>query len=112
MSTEWNIEVMLEILRRIEQRDPRRPQDNPAALFHPDVELHWPPSLPYGGVARGLAPEGPTWGQTWTPLQPTEAERKMDPRIVAAGGDEVVILSRQRGRSPAGERHESEVLGL
>jgi len=108
MSTAQNIDVMLEIFRRIE----RRPQDNPAALFHPDVELHWPPSLPYGGVARGLAPQGPTWGETWTPLQPNETERRMDPRVIAASGDEVVILWRQRGRSAAGERHDSEVLGL
>jgi ketosteroid isomerase-like protein len=112
MSTAQNVEVMLEIFRRIERRDPRRPQENPAALFHPDIELHWPSSLPYGGVARGLAPEGRTWAKTWTPLQPTEAERSMDPRVVASKDDEVVILWRQRGRSAAGERHDSEVLGL
>jgi len=112
MTPAKNVEVMLEIFRRIERRDPQRPQDGPAALFHPDIELHWPPSLPYGGVAHGLAPEGPTWGETWTPLQPTEAERRMDPRVVASSGDEVVILWRQRGRSAAGERHDSEVLGL
>lgn len=112
MTAAQNVEVMLEIFRRIERRDSRRPQDNPSALFHPDVELHWPPSLPYGGIARGLAPEGPTWGQTWTPLQPTDAERRMDPRVIAASGDEVVILWRQRGRSTTGERHDSEVLGL
>ena len=112
MSAARNVDVMLEIFRRIEQRDPQRPGDGTAALFHPDVELHWPPSLPYGGVARGLAPEGRTWGETWTPLQPTETERRMDPRVIAATEDEVVILWRQRGRTPTGERHESEVLGL
>jgi len=112
MSEARNVDVMLEIFRRIEQRDPQRPADGTAALFQPDVELHWPPPLPYGGVARGRAPTGRTWGETWTPLQPTEAERRMDPRVIAASDDEVVILWRQRGRSPSGERHDSEVLGL
>jgi ketosteroid isomerase-like protein len=47
-------------------------------------------------------------------LQPTAAERRMDPRVVAANdaSGEVVVLWRQRGRSPAGERFDGEVLGL
>jgi len=53
----------------------------------------------------------PIWGETWTPLQPTEAERRMDPRVVAANGNEVVVLWHQRGLSPNGERCDSEVLG-
>ncbi len=36
----------------------------------------------------------------------------MDPRVVAANGDEVVVLWRQRGLSPAGEQFDGEVLGL
>lgn len=36
----------------------------------------------------------------------------MDPRVVAAGEDEVVVLWRQRGVGPAGERFDGEVLGL
>ena len=36
----------------------------------------------------------------------------MDPRIVAAAGDEVVVLWQQRGVAPAGERFDSEVLAL
>ena len=36
----------------------------------------------------------------------------MDPRVVAAGDDEVVVLWMQRGVSPAGDRFEGEVLGL
>ena len=35
----------------------------------------------------------------------------MDPRVVAANEDEVVLW-RQRGVSPSGERFEGEVLGL
>lgn len=114
MTTEnKNVEVMREIFRRIERRGQQRSnQQESLELFHSDVELHWPPSLPYGGISRGFKPEGPTWSETWTPLQPTETERRMDPRVVAASGDEVVILWRQRGVSPAGERLDTEVLGL
>ena len=36
----------------------------------------------------------------------------MDPRVVAAGEDEVVVLWRQRGVGPSGERFDGEVLGL
>ena len=108
-----NIDVILEIFRRIEQRDLERPnEDGAAALFHPDLELHWPPSLPYGGVARGGRRDRPTWSDTWTPLQPTDAERRMDPRVIAASGDEIVVLWRQRGVTPDGERLDTEVLGL
>ena len=76
----------------------------------PIVEMYWPPSLPYGGTARGLQQE--TWSDTWRPLQPTEAERRMEPRVVAASEEEVVVLWRQRGVTPAGDRFDGEVLGL
>ena len=36
----------------------------------------------------------------------------MDPCVVAANEGEVVVLCRQRGLSPAGERFDGEVLGL
>jgi len=105
---EKNIEIMLKIFSAIEQRDAQRALE----LFHPDVEFHWPPSLPYGGTSRGLKLSRPTWVETWDPLQPTEAERRMDPRVVAAGEEEVVVLWRQRGVSPAGDRIDTPVLGL
>src|SRR5215510_16288696 len=101
MSTnEKNVEVMLKIFNAIEHRD----QESRLALFHPDVEFHWPPSLPYGGASIGLEIDGPTWIETWNSLQPTAAERRMDPRVVVANDKEVVILWRQRGVSPSGDR--------
>jgi ketosteroid isomerase-like protein len=113
MAARENVEVIFEIFRRIERRDPHRPDAEQArSLFQPDVEFRWPPSLPYGGTGRGLKAEGRTWGETWDPLQPTEAERRLDPRVVAASADEVVVLWRQRGLSPTGERFDGEVLGL
>src|SRR5262249_42172258 len=99
---------MLKIFRAIERRDAQRVFD----LCHPDVEFHWPPSLPYGGVSHGRKGERPTWGETWVPLQPTEAERRLDPRIVAASEDEVVVVWQQRGVSRSGDRFDGRVLGL
>jgi len=108
MSTNENVEVMLEIFSAIERRDPQRVFE----LCQPDAEFLWPPSLPYGGVSRGLAADRQTWSTTWLPLQPTEAERRMDPRVVAASGDEVVVLWQQRGVGPRGDRFDGPVLGL
>lgn len=108
MSASENVQVMLDIFGSIERRDAQRLVD----LCHPDVEFHWPPSLPYGGTTPGRLGTSPTWSETWLPLQPGEAERRMDPRVVAAGDDEVVVLWRQRGVSPAGERFDGPVLGL
>src|SRR5947209_5777734 len=112
MGTRESIEIVLEAFRAAERRDEERLQ----ALYHPDVEFHWPPSLPYGGTFRGAdagaSRRGPTWDEIWDPLQPTEAERHMDPRVVAARDEEVVVLWRQKGVSPAGERFDQPVLGL
>jgi ketosteroid isomerase-like protein len=102
MSAKENGQVMLEIFRAIERRDPERVRD----LCQSDVQFHWPPSLPFGGDGR------PTWAETWIPLQPSDAERRMDPRLVAATDDEVVVAWRQRGVSPVGERFDGAVLGL
>jgi len=61
------------------QRDRAEDLQRLQELWHPDVEFHWPSSLPYGGVSHGPGGERPNWTQTWIPLQPTEAERRRDP---------------------------------
>jgi len=109
--TRENIAVVLEAFRAVERRDEERQRD----LFDLDAEFHWPPSLPYGGAISERdveAGQGHTWEECWDPFQPTKAERRMNPRVVAAKGEEVVVLWRQRGVDPAGERFESPVLGL
>jgi ketosteroid isomerase-like protein len=109
-----NIRLVLETFRAVERRDEQRLLE----LYHPDIEFHDASSLPYGGVVSGRpAVEshmyGPrSWAGTWTPLQPTSAERRMDPRVVAATGREVVVLYRQRAVGAGGERLDSPVLGL
>src|SRR5215831_3213305 len=103
-----NSKTILAIFRAIEERDAAQFR----ALLQPDFEIHWPRSLPYGGTFRGVEPQPRGWGATWQPLQPTESERKMDARVIAAQGDDVVVLWHQRGRSAARESIDEEVLGL
>ena len=108
--------VVLEAIDAVEERDAERL----FALYHDDVEFHDAPSLPYGGVRRGKqalwaelrdTPQT-TWLGTWGPLQPTERERRMDPRVVARAGEEVVVLYRQRAVRPDGARLDAPVLAL
>lgn len=88
-----NAQVVLAVIRAVEERDP----DALFELYHDDVELHDAPSLPYTYTARGTSAmreqletaAETTWLGTWGPLQPTEEERRMDPRVVATNGDEV-----------------------
>ena len=103
-----NSAMILRIFRAIEEREDAKIPE----LFQPDFEIHWPPSLPYGGTFRGLAPRPTGWNATWDPLQPTEAERTMDARVIAAYGDDVVVLWHQRGLSSKGARFDGEVLGM
>lgn len=105
---ESNIQTMLGVFEAVEHRDLERM----LVLCVPDVEFHWPKSLPYGREVNTLASRGLGWGEIWAPLQPTAAERRLDPRVVAASDTEVVVQWMQRGLSPSGERFEGEVLGL
>jgi uncharacterized protein len=105
---ESNIQTMLGVFAAVEHRD----QKLMLQLCTPDVEFHWPKSFPYGRQVGTLASSGPSWGETWAPLQPTEAERRLDPRVIAASDTEVVVHWTQRGLSPSGERFQGEVLGL
>jgi ketosteroid isomerase-like protein len=103
-----SVDTVMAVFAAVEQRDD-------AALARacmPDVEFCWPPSLPYGGTVGGLAGRGEGWAAYWDRLQPTAALRRLNPRVVAAAGQEVVVLWRQRGLTPAGESLDSEVLGL
>jgi ketosteroid isomerase-like protein len=110
MSASESVPIVLAAFRAVEQRDQQRQLE----LYHPEVEFHWAPSLPFGGASRGGVKDrpGPSWSQAWEPLQPTTAERCMDPRVVAATDTEVVVHWHQRGRSPSGERFDGEALGL
>ena len=100
--------VILKAFKAVQTRDAGLESE----AFAVDVDLHWPPELPYGGSTRSRDRNRPTWSQTWDPLQPTEAERDLEARVVAASEDEVVVLWRQKGVTPSGERVDTPVLGL
>jgi ketosteroid isomerase-like protein len=108
MKENENVKVVLMAFDAVERLDDLQFY----ALIDPEFKIYWPPSLPYGGETAGPDPRRPSWGKIWAPLQPTEAERKMDPRVVAANEDEVVVHWRQRGITPGGDRFDGEVLGL
>jgi len=103
-----SVETVMAVFTAVEQRD----DDALARVCQPDVEFCWPPPLPYGGSVRGLARRGEGWAAYWERLQPTADLRRLQPRVIAAAGQEVVVLWRQRGLTPAGDSLDSEVLGL
>jgi ketosteroid isomerase-like protein len=109
-------EVVLGTIKAVEERDGEKLFE----LYHPEVELHEAPSLPYGGTVKGVpslreqiesAPQN-TWLGTWGPVQPTEAERRFDPRVIAENDGEVVVQYWMRAVAPDGERFEAPVIGL
>jgi uncharacterized protein len=106
MSRDENVSVVLECFAAVEHRDEQRQRQ----VFHPDVEFHWPPGLL--DSRRAEDGERSSFEEVWDPLQPTDQERSMDPRVVAAGDDEVVVLWQQRGLDAAGTAFECPVLGL
>jgi ketosteroid isomerase-like protein len=65
MSVDETVAIVLEAFRAVEQRDDRRLNE----LYHPEVEFHWPGSLPFGGSSRGPARDRPSrsWSEVWDP---------------------------------------------
>jgi hypothetical protein len=94
MSVDDSVAIVLAAFEAVERCDQQRLREP----CHPQAEFHWPALLPFGGSSRGGVRDqpGPSCPEAWQPLQPTAAERRMDPRVVAATGREVVVLWRQR----------------
>ena len=109
MSSQKNADVVMRILHAIEERQ----LDRLPALFHPEIEFHWPPGLPYSGdfKGRGVAEMNERFADTWIPLQPTEETRRMNPRVVATSDDgHVIVHYIWKGLDTEGRRFESETL--
>jgi ketosteroid isomerase-like protein len=105
MTTE---QVVRAVLRAVEARDRARL----AELYHPDIEFSWPPGMPYSGRHRGaeVVAMGEAFAALWDPLQPTEAERHFDERIVASSESEVVVQYRWKAVDEQGRRFETDTL--
>lgn len=105
-----NETVVLDLFDAIERRDLHRILQ----IYDPNVEFHWPPALPYGGLTTGYqADRGKlTWQSIWFPLQADPSDQRLDPHVIASRDDEVVVLYHQRGRDSKGRTFDGEVIGL
>lgn len=110
MNARTDADVVMEILQAIERRELDRLTD----LYHPEIEFHWPPGLPYSGDFKGDAVRtmNARFAATWMPLQPTAETRQMNPRVVATSPDGRVIGHYLwKGLDAQGRRFETETLG-
>jgi ketosteroid isomerase-like protein len=90
-----------------------RRNDRIAELYHPQIEFHWPPGLPYSGDFKGaaVAEMNERFAATWMPLQSTEETRRMNPRVVATNDDgRVIVHYIWKGLDAAGRRFATETL--
>ena len=96
-------EIVTQVLIAVEQRQ----GDRLAAFYHPEIEFHWPPGLPYSGnfVGAEVAQMQRGFAEVWFPLQPTDESRRMDFEVIATGNDGRVVatyvwkgIDRQGGR--------------
>lgn len=103
-----NADVVLGALSAIEER---RMHDL-HALYHPEIEFHWQPGLPYEGDHSGtrVAAMSETFGDIWTPLQPDPQARRLDPKIVAVQDEHVVASYTWRGIDRHGNKFQTETL--
>jgi ketosteroid isomerase-like protein len=110
MTQSENASFIMNLLSLVERRD----LEELFASYHPDVEFQWPPGLPYSGVFTGaaVAEISERFAAIWTPLQPDERTRRMDPRVIATGdGGRVVVHYMWRGIDRSGHRFATETLG-
>jgi ketosteroid isomerase-like protein len=98
----------LAAIEAVEARDAQRLSE----LYDPTVVFEWPPGLPYSGRFHGADIDTMTrrFATVWAPLQPSATERGMDPVVVAASGDTVVIEYQWRAVAPGARRFETPVL--
>lgn len=81
---------MLEVFEAIERRDNKRHLE----LCLPDVGVLLARNPPVWRAVQWSNRGGSGWAEIWIPLQPTEAERSMDPRVVAARDSEAAYAGR------------------
>jgi ketosteroid isomerase-like protein len=107
--TQMAEQVVLAAIAAVEERD----LDALARLYHPDVWFEWPPGLPYSGDFHGASVDEMTntFATVWEPLQPTDAERRMDATVVASSGNTVVVEYVWRAVDRHGHHFETLTLG-
>lgn len=104
-----SVDVVTQVLAAVEQRQ----ADRLIALYHPQIEFHWPPGLPYSGrfVGAEVARMHRLLGEVWFALQPDEETRRMDFEVIATGDHgRVVVRYRWKGIDAQGGRFETLTL--
>ena len=103
-----NADIVLGALSALEECR----MDDLQALYHPEIEFHWQPGLPYEGdhSGAGVAAMSEMFGAIWTPLQPDHETRRLSPNIVAAQDDHVVVNYIWRGIDRHGSKFQTETL--
>lgn len=96
------------VLKVIDALEDRR-LDELRSYYHPEISFHWPPGFPYSGDHKGseVAAMSQSFSELWGPLQPDDATRKMNARVVAAEGDTVVITYIWRAKDSRGNTFET-----
>ncbi|MEO8409543.1 MAG: nuclear transport factor 2 family protein, partial [Propionivibrio sp.] len=104
-----DVDVVTRTLLAVE----RRQAEALMTLYHPRIEFHWPPGLPYSGTFKGRQVQEMSrlFAEVWEPLQPTEETRRLDFCIVATG-DEGRVVARYtwKALAPGGQRFETPTL--
>jgi hypothetical protein len=95
LMSQENLETMHRYFQAVENRDVA----GVLAAYDPEIVIHDAESLPYGGVYHGL--EGAKQhiegaAQTWNPLKPSSAERRLD-AVFVDSGECVIVLWQLKG---------------
>jgi ketosteroid isomerase-like protein len=96
-----NADVVRRVFDAVRQRD----LDGLLSLFHRDVVVREPRSLPHGGDHHGLDQVRAAaihWAQTWGPYQPYW-DLSPEPEVFTSSDDHVVARWRLRARDEAEE---------
>jgi uncharacterized protein len=94
----------LATVRKLFEAVARRDTRGYFAAYHPDILITEAPSLPYGGIYKGLdglLRHAERFRATWDRYQP-EGRRELEPEFLAAG-DRAIVLWRLRALGANGD---------
>lgn len=90
------LDVVRRVFRAVEDRD----LDGLLSCYSPDVEIVESPTLPYGGVYRGLdgaRRHAAEFTKAWARFQ-SATETPLEPTFISNGAGTVAVLFRHRAR--------------
>ena len=105
-----NADVVRRVFDSIRQQD----LDGLLSLYHRDVVVREPASLPHGGVHRGhdqVRAAAICWSETWGPHR-QNAELSLAPELFESTDDHVVARWRLRAHDHAGEGVDVEAIDI